>query len=144
MLPGAKRFNVRGALPGFIVPIAAVGIPLALGLAFADDGAQDVNRRNADGSTPLQWAVFEVAIASGAWPVVIVGVATSVVTAYFYVYVIVVMFFRDPEPGVAAYVVHPSVLTSTAIAVGAAATLVLGVVPGPVLNLAGVAGQFLR
>ena len=91
-----------------------------------------------------KWAVFEVAMSSGAWPVVIVGVLSSMVTAYIYVYVIVVMFFRDPEPETAAYVVHPSVLTSSTIAVGAAATLMLGVIPGPVLNLAGVAGQFLR
>jgi NADH-quinone oxidoreductase subunit N len=91
-----------------------------------------------------KWAVFEVAMSSGAWPVVIVGVLSSVVAAYFYVYVIVVMFFREPEPDTAAYVVHPSVLTSSTIAVGAAATLVLGVIPGPVLNLAGLAGQFLR
>jgi NADH-quinone oxidoreductase subunit N len=91
-----------------------------------------------------KWAVFEVAMSSGAWPVVIVGVISSMIAAYIYVYVIVVMFFRDPEPGTAAYVVHPSVLTSATIAVGAAATLVLGILPGPVLNLAGVAGQFLR
>ncbi len=91
-----------------------------------------------------KWAVFEVAMSAGAWPVVIVGVLSSVVAAYFYVYVIVVMFFHDPDPDTAAYVVHPSVLTSGTIAVGAAATLVLGVIPGPVLNLAGLAGQFLR
>jgi NADH-quinone oxidoreductase subunit N len=91
-----------------------------------------------------KWAVFEVAMSSGAWPVVIVGVISSMIAAYIYVYVIVVMFFRDPEPGTAAYVVHPSMLTSATIAVGAAATLVLGIIPGPVLNLAGVAGQFVR
>jgi NADH-quinone oxidoreductase subunit N len=90
-----------------------------------------------------KWAVFEVALSSGAWPVVIVGVLSSLVAAGFYIRIIVVMFFREPGAE-AAYVVHPSVLTSTAIAVGAAATLVLGVIPGPVLNLAGVAGQFLR
>jgi NADH-quinone oxidoreductase subunit N len=73
-----------------------------------------------------------------------VGVLSSIVAAYFYVYVIVVMFFREPLPDSAAYVVHPSALTSITIAVGAAATLVLGVLPGPVLNLAGVAGQFVR
>ena len=50
------------------------------------------------------------------------------------------MFFREPEPDSAAYVVHPSALTSITIAVGAAATLVLGVLPGPVLNLAGRCG----
>jgi NADH-quinone oxidoreductase subunit N len=91
-----------------------------------------------------KWAVFEVAMSSGAWPVVIVGVISSMIAAYIYVYVIVVMFFREPEPGTAAYVVHPSMLTSATIAVGAAATLVLGIIPGPVLNLAGVAGQFVR
>ncbi len=91
-----------------------------------------------------KWAVFEVAMSSGAWPVVVVGVLSSVVTAYIYMYVIVVMFFRDPEPSTAAYVVNPSLLTSSTIAVGAAATLLLGVIPGPVLNLAGLAGQFLR
>ena len=60
MSQGAQRKTIRGALPGLLVPIAAVGIPLALGLAFADDAKSDVNRQNADGSTALQWAVFEV------------------------------------------------------------------------------------
>ena len=46
-------------------------------------------------------------MSAGAWPVVIVGVLSSIVAAYFYVRVIVVMFFRDPEPDAAAYVVHP-------------------------------------
>jgi len=57
---GAKRKTIRGALPGLLVPVIAVAIPLGLGLALADDAASDVNRQNADGSTPLQWAVYEV------------------------------------------------------------------------------------
>jgi NADH-quinone oxidoreductase subunit N len=36
------------------------------------------------------------------------------------------------------------VLTATTIAIGAAVTLILGVVPGPVLDLAGRAGEFIR
>jgi NADH-quinone oxidoreductase subunit N len=36
------------------------------------------------------------------------------------------------------------VLTAATIAVGAAVTLAIGVLPGPVLDLAGNAGQFLR
>jgi NADH-quinone oxidoreductase subunit N len=36
------------------------------------------------------------------------------------------------------------VLTAATIAVGAAATLAIGLMPGPVLELAGSAGQFLR
>lgn len=90
-----------------------------------------------------KWAVFSVALSAGAWPVVIAAVLTSVVAAYLYVRVIVMMYFRTPE-GPAASVTTPSVLTATSIAVGAAATLVLGIVPGPLLDLVGRAGEFIR
>jgi NADH-quinone oxidoreductase subunit N len=90
-----------------------------------------------------KWAVFEVALSAGAWPVVIAAVLMSIVAAFFYVRVIVLMYFSEPT-GEAPSVARPSVLTATAIAVGAAATLAIGIVPGPVLDLAGSAGQFLR
>jgi NADH-quinone oxidoreductase subunit N len=38
----------------------------------------------------------------------------------------------------------PSILTTAVIAVGATVTLVLGVVPQPVLDLARQAGEFVR
>jgi ankyrin repeat protein len=61
MSQGVKRKTIRSALPGVLVPVLAVAVPIVLGLALANDSAKsDVNRRNADGSTPLQWAVFEV------------------------------------------------------------------------------------
>ena len=44
-----------------------------------------------------KWAVFEVALAAGAWPVVIVAVLASAAAAYFYVRVIVVMYFHEPD-----------------------------------------------
>jgi NADH-quinone oxidoreductase subunit N len=90
-----------------------------------------------------KWAVFEVALAAGAWPVVLVAVLASAAAAFFYVRVIVVMYFHEPDSE-SAYVVHPSMLTSTAIGVAAAATIALGVVPGPVLDLARTAGEFIR
>ena len=90
-----------------------------------------------------KWAVFEVALAAGAWPVVIVGVLVSAAAAFFYVRVIVVMYFHEPEPD-SAYVAHPSILTASAIGVSAAATIALGILPGPVLDLAQSAGQFIR
>jgi NADH-quinone oxidoreductase subunit N len=90
-----------------------------------------------------KWAVFEVALSADAWPVVIAAVLMSIVAAFFYVRVIVLMYFSEPA-GEAPSVSRPSVLTATTIAVGAAATLVIGVLPGPVLDLAGNAGQFLR
>lgn len=90
-----------------------------------------------------KWAVFQVAAAAGAWPVVVIAVLASIVSVFFYVRVIVLMFFTEPGHE-APSVTHPSVLTATTIAVGAAATLVLGVVPGPVLDLAARAGEFIR
>ena len=90
-----------------------------------------------------KWAVFAAALSAGAWPVVIVAVLMSAVAAYFYVRVIVLMFFADPV-GDGPTVAVPSVLTSSVIAVGAAATLVLGVVPGPLLDVLGRIAEFIR
>jgi NADH-quinone oxidoreductase subunit N len=90
-----------------------------------------------------KWAVFEVALSAGAWPVVIVAVLASAAAAFFYVRVIVVMYFHEPDSQ-SAYVVHPSLLSASAIGVAAAATIALGLVPGPVLDLAQTAGQFIR
>jgi NADH-quinone oxidoreductase subunit N len=64
--------------------------------------------------------------------VVIIGVLTSVVSAFYYLKVVVVMFFREGEgamPGIA-----PAL--QAALAVTAFATLILGIIPGPVFQLA--------
>jgi NADH-quinone oxidoreductase subunit N len=93
-----------------------------------------------------KWAVFTVALSAGAWPVVIAAILCSIVAVFFYVRVIVLMFFVDTDAGDGelAVVTKPSLLTSGTILVGVAATLVLGIVPGPVLDLAANAGQFVR
>jgi len=90
-----------------------------------------------------KWAVFASAMSGGAWPLVLVAVLMSVVAAFFYVRVIVLMYFSEPV-GEGPTVAMPSVLTTIVIAVGFAATLALGVVPGPVLDLAAAAGEFIR
>jgi NADH-quinone oxidoreductase subunit N len=90
-----------------------------------------------------KWAVFTSAVAGGAWPLVVVAVLLSVVAAFFYIRVIVLMYFSDPI-GEGPTVVMPSILTTIVIAVGFAATAALGIVPGPVLDLAATAGQFIR
>ena len=107
-----------------------------------------------------KWAVFTVALSAGAWPVVLVAILSSVISVFFYVRLMLVMFFRGDVPeeadtaaggGVAtatrtelATVTTPSVLTTGTIAVTAALTLLLGVVPGPVLDLLADAGSFIR
>jgi proton-translocating NADH-quinone oxidoreductase chain N len=82
-----------------------------------------------------KFAVFEAAIASGETALVIIGVLSSAIAGFFYVRVIVLMFFSDPLPD-GPEVVVPNVFTGTAVGVGVAATLFLGIVPEPVLSLA--------
>jgi NADH-quinone oxidoreductase subunit N len=87
--------------------------------------------------------VFTAAFQGGAMPLVIVGVLVSAVAAFFYVRIIVLMFFSEPAaegPSVAM----PSLLTTVGIAIGAAVTLALGVLPGPLLDLANDAAIFIR
>jgi NADH-quinone oxidoreductase subunit N len=89
-----------------------------------------------------KFAVFTAGVEGGATALVIVGVVMSAVTAFFYARVIVLMFFSEPAadgPTVAV----PSAYTAGAIALGLAATVVLGVVPQPVLDLAGDASRFV-
>jgi NADH-quinone oxidoreductase subunit N len=90
-----------------------------------------------------KWAVFASAAQGGAWPLVVAGVLLSAVAAFFYVRVIVLMFFNEPLAGGPA-VSMPSILTTVVIALGFAATVALGIIPGPVLDLAGDVGQFIR
>ncbi|MFI5531552.1 NADH-quinone oxidoreductase subunit NuoN [Kitasatospora sp. NPDC051853] len=90
-----------------------------------------------------KFAVFQAAAAGGATPLVIVGVLSSAVAAFFYIKVIVLMFFSDPRPGGPAVAV-PSVMTSTAIALGVVVTLVLGLAPQYFLDLASSASVFTR
>jgi proton-translocating NADH-quinone oxidoreductase chain N len=82
-----------------------------------------------------KFAVFSAAIASGETALVIVGVLSSAIAAFFYVRVIVLMFFSDPVPD-GPEVVVPNAFTGTAVGLGVAATLFLGIVPEPVLSLA--------
>ncbi|WP_260430845.1 NADH-quinone oxidoreductase subunit NuoN [Nocardioides sp. LS1] len=118
-----RRSPLLGGLFAFFL-LSMAGIPLTAGFVG-------------------KWAVFTVALSAGAWPVVISAVLCSIVAVFFYVRVIVLMFFVEGEGELAA-VAKPSLLTSGTILVGVAATLVLGVVPGPVLTLAAHAGEFIR
>ncbi|MEU3556680.1 NADH-quinone oxidoreductase subunit NuoN [Streptomyces fragilis] len=90
-----------------------------------------------------KFAVFKAAAEGGAAPLVVVGVLSSAVAAFFYIRVIVLMFFSEPKPdGPTVAVASP--LTTVAIAVGAAVTVVLGVAPQYFLDLASQAGTFVR
>jgi NADH-quinone oxidoreductase subunit N len=82
-----------------------------------------------------KFAVFQAAIGGGAVPLVVVGALSSAILAFPYVRVIVLMFFSDPAAD-GPVVVRPSAFTGSAVAIGVLATLVLGIVPEPLLRLA--------
>ena len=89
-----------------------------------------------------KFAVFRAGIESGATALVVVGVVMSAVTAFFYARVVVLMFFSEAAPD-GPTVAVPSVFTAAAIAAGLAVTVVLGVVPQPVLDIADRASRFV-
>ena len=89
-----------------------------------------------------KWAVFAAAWRGGFDWLVIVAVVLSLVAAVFYLRIIVVMFFGEPADGV--MVGKASAFTWLPILASAIGIAVLGVFPGPILDLATAAGTFLR
>lgn len=116
-----RRYPVVGLLFSMFL-LAFAGIPLTSGFIS-------------------KFAVFKAAAEGGAAPLVVIGVITSGVAAYFYVRVIVLMFFTD-TPDDPPQLVLPSVWSKAAIALCAAITVVLGVMPQPLLDLVDAATQF--
>jgi NADH-quinone oxidoreductase subunit N len=72
-------------------------------------------------------AVFSAAVQAGYWPLVLIAVIASVIAAFFYIRVIVLMYMQDP---VDAPAVERNSLARWAVAVPAVLTLLFGVLPG--------------
>ena len=90
-----------------------------------------------------KFAIFTAAYESGNTAVVVVGVLSSAISAYFYIRVIVLMFFTDPtEDGTG--VVIASMLTRLTLMVAFVITIVLGVFPAPLLNFISSTAHFIR
>src|SRR3954470_9642986 len=118
----ASRSPMTAAVMALFL-LALAGIPLTAGFT-------------------AKFAVFRAAIQDGAWPLVLVAVLTSAVAAFYYLRVIVLMYFSPPAvdgPTVGV----PGLPTTLVLAITATATLVLGIVPGAVLDLARSAAIFV-
>lgn len=76
-----------------------------------------------------------------AW-LAVVAICLSVVTAAYYFRVVWIMFFKEPDMEVD--VVKAGWPTWLVIIIGVVGTVVLGIAPGPVLDLFTGAAQFLR
>jgi NADH-quinone oxidoreductase subunit N len=90
-----------------------------------------------------KFAVFGAAIEGGQTWLVIVGVITSMVLAFPYLRVIVMMWLSEPGETTPSVSV-PGALTSAALGIGVLVTLALGVVPAPLIDLSTDAAQFVR
>jgi len=84
-----------------------------------------------------KWFIFTAAIQSGYYGLAIVGVLTSVISVFFYLRIVVMMYMTEPEPGRAALSV-PAVPRMAAAALGLVTIGVfyLGIIPAHVIDLA--------
>jgi NADH-quinone oxidoreductase subunit N len=94
------------------------------------------------GGFTAKFAVFSAALDAGEAWLVIAGVISSVIIAFPYLRVVVMMWLSEPTDSTAR-MVNPGVFTGSALGIGAVATVALGVVPGPMLQLAHDAALFI-
>ncbi|MET8153097.1 NADH-quinone oxidoreductase subunit NuoN [Actinoplanes sp. NPDC049668] len=90
-----------------------------------------------------KFAVFGAAVDGGQTWLVIFGVITSMVLAFPYLRVIVMVWLSEPGETTPSVSI-PGFLTSAALVIGVVVTLILGVVPAPLLDLTNDAAQFVR
>ena len=109
----ARRSPVIASLFAFFL-LSFAGIPLTAGFVG-------------------KLTIFNAAYESGNIAVVVVGVLSSAIAAFFYIRVIVMMFFSDPSDDTVTVTI-PSVNTRIAIFVAALITLAMGVYPTPILD----------
>jgi NADH-quinone oxidoreductase subunit N len=81
-----------------------------------------------------KWYIFSAAVSAGYYGLAIIGVLTSVISVFFYLRVVVMMYMQErvTEP----LRIHVNAVSMTALTVAIAAIFYLGILPTQVLNLA--------
>lgn len=87
--------------------------------------------------------LFGAAIQQGYIGLAILGVLNSVVSVAYYFRIIVAMYMREPQVEAVEFD-SPSIPVLAVIAIAAAAILMLGIYPSPILNLAGHSSLALK
>jgi NADH-quinone oxidoreductase subunit N len=90
-----------------------------------------------------KFAIFSAAYKSGNISLVVVGVLSSAIAAFFYIRVIIMMFFTDPVND-SVSVVIPSVKSRISIIVATAISIILGLMPSLLLNAATTYANFIK
>ena len=118
---GRRSPWLAGAMTVFLLSFA--GVPLTAGFI-------------------AKFELFVAGISGGALWLVIAAVISSAITAFFYMRLVVLMFFREPEQG-RVVVVGSMGPSGAAITVAVFVTVALGVLPQVVLTLLGRAAMLL-
>jgi NADH-quinone oxidoreductase subunit N len=90
-----------------------------------------------------KFGLFADAFGAGEVGLVVVGVVSSAILAFPYLRVVVLLWLNEPAPD-APTVNLPSPMAGTVVAVGVAATLILGMAPGFLIDIADQASTFLN
>ena len=81
-----------------------------------------------------KWYIFSAAVSAGDYGLAVIGVLTSVISVFFYLRVVVMMYMQ--ERGTDAPRVHVDAISMAALTVSIIAIFYLGILPTQVLNLA--------
>lgn len=121
---GRRHPLLAGAFALFLLSFA--GIPLTAGFTG-------------------KFAVFAAAVEGDLVWLAVIGVIASAAAVFFYVRLIVLMFFTDATgtPGETTTVISGEGFTLVAIGATALGTVLLGILPSPVLSFLGEAAHFL-
>ncbi|BCJ65174.1 NADH-quinone oxidoreductase subunit NuoN [Polymorphospora rubra] len=90
-----------------------------------------------------KFAVFGAALDGGQSWLVIAGVLTSMILAFPYLRVVVMMWLSEPGESTPTVSI-PGAFTAAALMIGVVATLVLGIAPAPLLDLTNSAAEFVQ
>lgn len=89
-----------------------------------------------------KFVVFKAGVDSGLGTLVVIALVASAIAAFFYLRIVVLMYFSDP-PEDGPTVAVPSWATQVALTVTAVVTVLLGIVPQPILDVADKAAHFV-
>ncbi len=90
-----------------------------------------------------KFAIFSAAYQSGNIGLVVVGVLSSAIAAFFYIRVIIMMFFSDPQNDSVSIII-PTVKSRIAISTATITSAVLGIAPSLLLNSATNFANFIK
>jgi NADH-quinone oxidoreductase subunit N len=90
-----------------------------------------------------KFAIFSAAYQTGNITLVVTGVLASAVAAFFYIRVIIMVFFTDPVND-SVSVIIPSVKSKISISVATFASIIFGLAPSLLLNVAENFATFLK